>query len=419
MNNLSVAVVKPHSSTGYFDWKFMRFPPMGGPLIASFLKKKGYNATFIDLDYDNFNPTDYDIVLISMFTTEAPEGYKLADRCRKLGIPVIGGGYHVAFNAKEAKKHFDVVVKRDGIPIILKAISKAVRGKKGIMEGKTCSKERLNLSIDKKIMNKGRYADFNFIMSSSGCPYSCSFCTVWKRYGKRVFWKDIKVIENEIKNFEKGKIAFFLDDNLSFVNPSVFKLMKIYGYKFVGEASLDFIRSDKFKLAVDCGLIAVALGFETIQEEILKKFNKSQSIEYYDEVIKTVKDNNLALFGFFVLDPDIQTKNDMERIIDYAINKNFDFVQFTVLTPFPGTELRKKIKNRVFDNNWKNYTTLNCVFHPKKMGYKEVNKMVIHAHKKFYSIKSMIKRLFHTKRMGLFLAGNLISWYAARKEWGW
>ena len=418
MNNLYVAIVKPKSAIGYMNIKYMRFPSIGALTIASFLKKNGYKVRFIDLDFDKLNPIDYDIVLISMTTPEAIEGYKIADKCRKMGIPVIGGGCHVTLKPNEAKKHFDIIVVGDGISAVLTAIKKAIKGKKGVVKNKICSNERLNLTIDSSLFNRKRYTDLNFIITSFGCPHSCSFCCIWKLYKKKVFWKDNDVVEREVRNFKKNQIVFFLDDDLNSVKPNVFKLMKIYGYKFVGEASLDFVKSDRFKLAVECGLIGLSFGFESIDNRILEKLNKNQSIEEYDEIIKIVKDNKLILFGLFILDPDIQTKKDMENLVNYTIKKNFDFAQFAILTPFPGTELRKQIKNRVFDKNWGDYTTLKCVFHPKQMSCKEADEMIKTVHKKFYSIKSILKRMFHTKRLGLFLAGNLITWRAIKKEWG-
>jgi len=416
-SNLSIAVVKPSSVTGYKNWKAMRLMPMGGPLIASFLKDKGYDVTFIDCDYVDFDPNDYDVVLISMLTPEAPEGYKIADKCRELGIPVIGGGYHVTFNVDEAKEHFDIVVKRDGIPIILEAINKIQKGEKGILEGEICSTERLQFVPDMSFVDKSKYVTPNYIITSFGCPHSCSFCTVWKFYNKRIFWKDRETIEREIKNFTKGKLVFILDDNITFVKPYVFRLLKEYNYKFVGAADLNFIKSDKFKLAVDCGLISVALGFEAIDEKILERVNKGtkQTTRSYDEIIRIVKDNRLALYGYFLLDPDTQTREDMKRLVDYAINKKFDFVEFTIITPYPGTELRKQLNDRIFENNWQNYTILNCVFHPKKMSYKEANEMSKYVHEKFYSMKSILRRMFCTKRLGLFLFGNLTARLALKK----
>lgn len=417
--NLSVAVVKPSSSVGYMSWKYMRFPPMGGPLIASFLNQNGYNATFVDLDFKYFEPTDYDVVLVSMLTPEAPEGYELADRCRELGVPVIGGGYHATFETNEAKKHFDIVVKRDGIPIVMKAIDKVVAGKRGVLQGDVCSAKRLKLIVDNSILDRDKYVSLNCIITSFGCYRSCSFCTVWKLYKKKIYWRDDNVIKKEIKNFKKGVPVFILDDDLDFVKPTVFKLLKKHNYKFVGEANINFVKSEKFKVAVDCGLSGIALGFESTDNKILKKINKKtgQKIREYDEIINTVKDNGLGLFGFFVLDPDVQTKEDMEQLVDYTIDKKFDFVQFSMMTPYPGTELRKQLKGRIFDNNWKNYTTLKCVFHPKKMSHKEADKMVEYANKRFYSTSSILRRLPHTKRLDMFLGGNMTAKIATRKVW--
>ena len=60
-------------------------------------------------DKINFDK-EYDLVGISCRTATAPRAYKISDEFRRLGVPVVLGGYHPSGLPDEAKKHADSVV---------------------------------------------------------------------------------------------------------------------------------------------------------------------------------------------------------------------------------------------------------------------------------------------------------------------
>ncbi|MCK5164315.1 MAG: radical SAM protein, partial [Desulfobacula sp.] len=61
--------------------------------------------------------------------------------------------------------------------------------------------------------------------------------------------------------------------------------------------------------------------------------------------------------------------------------------EFTILTPFPKSPIRKKYKdeNRILSNNWIDYTCDKAVFQPKKISCEKLEELYNYAWDTFYS----------------------------------
>ena len=60
------------------------------------------------------------------------------------------------------------------------------------------------------------------IQCSRGCPYNCEYCSVTLLFGRRVRFRSVKNVMDELERAEpkaEPKVVFFCDDNF-FVNPN-------------------------------------------------------------------------------------------------------------------------------------------------------------------------------------------------------
>jgi len=91
--------IEPGASGIHVFSKFS-MPRLGLPLFGTILKNLGYQVRIYCQD---ITPVDWDdvfsadLVLISTSTPTASKAYKIADRVREEGIPVVIGGAHVTF----------------------------------------------------------------------------------------------------------------------------------------------------------------------------------------------------------------------------------------------------------------------------------------------------------------------------------
>jgi radical SAM superfamily enzyme YgiQ (UPF0313 family) len=85
------------------------------------------------------------------------------------------------------------------------------------------------------------------------------------------------------------------------------------------------------------------------------------------------------------------------------IRNHISYADFFILTPLPGTELRKKLErdNRIISNNWSDYDSLRVVFEPRLMTAQELNDGLWKAYQRFYSIKNILRRLLLGRKTGV------------------
>ncbi len=93
----------------------------------------------------------------------------------------------------------------------------------------------------------------------------------------------------------------------------------------------------------------------------------------------------------------------------FLIKNRIHSVAFNVLTPYPGTETFRKMREegRLLTDDWKYYDHSTVVFQPKNMSPYELMVGKIGARKKFYSAWSILKRLFgNLDHAAVYLAMN-------------
>jgi hypothetical protein len=77
---------------------------------------------------------------------------------------------------------------------------------------------------------------------------------------------------------------------------------------------------------------------------------------------------------------------------------------FSVLTPFPGTEIFAALHRakRILHTNWESYDMNHVVFKPNKMTASQLQSGLDWAYQKLYGYPSIFKRLFPFKRGPVF-----------------
>ncbi len=88
------------------------YSPLAGLLaVAACIPRDQYEVVLTD---ENIETIDFDLkadmVGISAMTSYVNRGYEIADAFRAKGIPVVMGGVHPSFMAREALTHCDAVV---------------------------------------------------------------------------------------------------------------------------------------------------------------------------------------------------------------------------------------------------------------------------------------------------------------------
>jgi radical SAM superfamily enzyme YgiQ (UPF0313 family) len=174
------------------------------------------------------------------------------------------------------------------------------------------------------------------------------------------------------------------------------------------------------------GCFAALIGFESLDEDNLIQMRKRWNLKGgdYATAIQKFYDRGIMIYGSFVFGYDHDTVDTFEATTEFAIRSKFALVNFSPLTPTPGSKLyvRLKAEGRLIYDRWwldPNYRYGQATFHPKRMTAEELTEGCIRARSQFYKYSSIAKRAFDPKancrsiyNLEAFLAANLIS----RKE---
>jgi radical SAM superfamily enzyme YgiQ (UPF0313 family) len=362
----------------------LRTPPGTFSLfIIPALTPPEYRVTIINQKL-SWNDRDFaggGLVGISCATGNVVSGYRIADRYRQAGAKVVMGGVHASHLPQEALEHCDAVVIGEAESVWPQVVGDYEKGElKRIYEGKPLEDYFSGcfdyfMKLDPDVLYR------TGILLSRGCKYHCEFCA--PMFGKLRFVKieqAMALIERVIQARRRPwgikPNLVFRDDNI-FSNPhyakELFRRLAPLKINWTGNSSLDIAFDDEaLQLAQASGCHLLFVGFETIHPERFAKTSVGnvRTPEDYRKAIRKLKSHGIKVMGSFVLGFDEDTPKDYLRMIGFWVSAGLYIVSLTMLTPFPGTALFKRLEaeDRILTHDWRKYNSLHhVVFKPKNM----------------------------------------------------
>ncbi len=243
--------------------------------------------------------------------------------------------------------------------------------------------------------------DVYTIETTRGCPFRCNFCSVWRFFGGKVRFKSPERVIAEIEALP-GDCEYFciVDDNFLASMPRtrrIVGMMEERGIhkKFWIQGRADAMVRDPngIAMAARTGLSTVLMGLEAYREEDLSSFNKSSSLAINDRAIDIMHDNGIDIWGAFLIDPNWEER-DFEGLIEYVRRKKIEFLQFTILTPLPGTQLYEETKHLI-KGGWEKFDFFHSVLPtklPPERFYEQMANLYRETVMSFSQMKEMIRQ---------------------------
>lgn len=359
-----------------------------------------YSVKIIEEEVTDINfDEDCDLVGISCMTANAPRAYFIAEQFQQRGKKVILGGVHPSILPDEASKYADTVVVGEAEGVweqILEDFKNGRLQKRYHVENPSLEKY---ICTSSKTNGKKRLFNVTPIMTTRGCPYNCEFCCVNDLFGKKLRHTPIKNIIRDIIE-SKEKVFMFLDDNI-IGNPKyakdLFVAIKPLKIRWVGQSTISLANNPELmKLARESGCTGLFFGVESVSPVQLGAMRKSLTyINKLGESIKKIRDSGIHFHASMIFGFDNETKDVFLETLQFLNKNKVSSSSFNVLTPYPGTELYKRLKKekRLIIEDWKHYDHNTVVFRPKGMTALELHEGRIWVKKEFNKISSTLRRL--------------------------
>jgi radical SAM superfamily enzyme YgiQ (UPF0313 family) len=204
---------------------------------------------------------------------------------------------------------------------------------------------------------RGTWQPMASLYTSRGCPYRCDFCAMWKVARGKYRARDPGRIADELAGIEEEYIDVVDDNTLHDVRRAerMYQAIKERGirkkYKLYARSDTVVKQPEIIEKWREIGLELILIGFESFRDEELRAHKKQNTIKNNEQAIRILHAQGLEIAAYFLIDPDY-TVSDFLALGDYVDRLNLTHPVFTILTPFPGTELFQKRYTELTDWNY-------------------------------------------------------------------
>jgi hopanoid C-3 methylase len=224
---------------------------------------------------------------------------------------------------------------------------------------------------DRYIMG-GAGGRVGFVATAAGCPHGCSFCSIANLTGARYLAHSQQAVLRDMALLGDVPVIRLVDANTF----GDVRAAEVLGRgitaagnqkRLVADVRADTVvrHPDLFRLWRQAGLSTVVIGFEEIDDERLKLFNKKSRHELHLEAIGILKSLGIRIVGDFIISPEYE-EADFQRLMDFVETSGIDVPIPAVLTPLPGTPLYQRMKAQITVHDLDYYTFTNAVM-PTRM----------------------------------------------------
>ena len=410
---------------------FNLMPPLGIMSIAAVLEQNGIAVEIIDCYADpapheavveKILAKQPDIVGFSCTTSSFTEGYRVAEllKQRRPDIFTVVGGAHACTIGAPLLDSFpaiDYLVIGEGEQTMLELAQSGCRNVE-VIPGIACRKNGVGtLTVQRELIADldclpfpayhllpefpKRYTLplFSFptapntsIISSRGCPYSCSYCdrSVFAR-GFRFNSPEYIIEHVAMLNRTYGiRHVFFYDDLFTFDRQRVKRFCELKKQKQLRVtynciARLEHVDQELLTLLKDSGCWQVNFGIESGDPDVVRKHRKFFGLDEVGRKLQMVKEAGMRVKGLFMIGLPGEDEAAIRRTIEYALSLPLEEINVTKFTPFPGAPVYKTIREQgEFDENWPLMNCMNFVFVPHGMTKAQLEKLYDEFIRRFY-----------------------------------
>ncbi|MFZ2956014.1 MAG: radical SAM protein [Candidatus Ozemobacteraceae bacterium] len=210
------------------------------------------------------------------------------------------------------------------------------------------------------------------LLTTRGCPYSCSYCGCNLIFGRKLRYKTLENVEKEVKYLKEnhGIEGFWLIDDTFTVNKAhvegVSRILKKYGMVWACQSRVDTINEEMIKMLKDAGCVQIDFGVESGSQRILDEIiGKGISIDQVINAFRLAKQYNIRTFANFMVGLPTETYDDLQKTRDLADKIDADEYIFSIATPLPGTKLYDMVGEEISPHEYSLLNWCGSVLTPK------------------------------------------------------
>ncbi|MFH1456007.1 MAG: radical SAM protein [archaeon] len=414
-----------------FSAKQSVIPPEGLCLLAACTRKAGYKTSLIDAPalglsmkqvVDEIGRQRSDFVGLTASTITIHDCSELAKLIRKdyPNVKIFIGGPHITVAGEETMKYFqgdfDVGVYGEAEITIVELLDSFTKKKPlkeidGIMffdkNKLVITKKRMPIKdlddlpmpawdllpdikqfYKQSVARADRFPSFS-LMTSRGCPGQCIFCASENKLRSYSAERLIEIVKHlihtyEIKSLEINDDNFvvFRDRLIKFCNTLIDEKIDLTWSCF---SRVNHVDEKILNLMAQAGCKRIAYGIESGSQKILDFEKKGITLEQIKKAVKFTHKAGIHVTGYFIIGHPLETKESMQKTIDFAKSLPLDDFLPSYMVPYPGTELYEMGKKYgKFEKDWKRMYQWNINFIPNGLTQEDLEYYFKKGFREFY-----------------------------------
>lgn len=384
MKNTKVSFIVP-------SWHYYLDPTKHQPYwelyYATHVKKSFENVEIVDMrvskeqtleaSIDKIEKSDFYFYWIFK-TGDAREIYSIVSLLKKKFPNSVhaAGGTHVDMCSDECREIFDAIILGSGEESFSQIINDKLQNNlskvyfKNYKEkpfAETEFPDRSFLSKDLIVNDKqfSQFGNYNstLVYFSRGCIFKCAYCTY--NVPRLLQVKSPNKIKEEIQYLKKeyNINALLVKDEVA-ISPN--EKISTATLNTIGEENIvwrgqtiSLAKYSQLKLAKDSGCLELAIGVETVDNNVMKIIDKTwQNEKIIREFIDNAKKIGIKIKLCLILGLPGEPKDIVSKTIKFLEDTEPEFVSVSGFLPVPGSPIQKNYKKygiKYIDNDWNKY----------------------------------------------------------------
>lgn len=431
---MDVLLINPYDENAVKNGLGLITPPLNLMYLGGALENASLSTTIIDDDleqvgYEEITKTatklDPSVIGITATTSTIKNALEYAKLIKKIlpnSLTVIGGPHTTFMPAETLKSNpsLDAVVIGEGeetMVDLVQTFGDENNGKLSGVRGIAYKDQNENIKLNsprplikdldavpfpaRHLLHFESYGTTkkgsSDMITSRGCVFSCGYCSSSLIMGKKFRTRSPENVADEIEKLKedyKIKDIAFMDDTFMLNKRRAKAIADEINSRgldigFVASSRVDMVDKSLLEKLKSAGLNTMYYGVESGSQRVLNLMKKGITLKQAEDAVRSAKEVGVEVLTSFILGFPGETREEIDKTIDFSIKLNADYSQFSILTPFPGTPIYHELKQKklIDTENWKKYTVMRPVIKYEELGLskKMVERKLAQAYIKFYA----------------------------------
>jgi radical SAM superfamily enzyme YgiQ (UPF0313 family) len=267
------------------------------------------------------------------------------------------------------------------------------------------------------------------VVTSRGCPFSCTFCDR-STSGRRGRFHGVDYVVAMCRRLERLGVRhiLFYDDLFTVKMARVVELCERFlseGFRFTWSCNShpNLLDAPTLALMKRAGCWQIAYGIESGSQRVLDVVKHEVRIPRMLETLRLTRAAGIRVKGLLMMAHPTEDEASLEETVAFLRTAPLDLAQVTKFTPYPGTPCYATVRaHGAFDEDWERMNAMNWVFVPNGLTVEGLERAFRRAYQAFYTRPDVLWGLVKTlageprflRRVATYVRVGLGDWLRVR-----